>query len=86
MLRLIIIVGLAFFVYKLVSGLLGLTSIVRQSQKMKRRLKERQGGEMAEDPNCHTYVPKSTAIQKNISGQIYYFCGSDCAETFLKNK
>lgn len=41
-------------------------------------------GDMVKDPVCQTYIPKSLAIEKKIEGQIYYFCGAECATKFLE--
>lgn len=38
--------------------------------------------EMVKDPVCQTYIPKASAIQKNVHGETYYFCGTECAERF----
>jgi YHS domain-containing protein len=40
--------------------------------------------EMVQDPICRTYVPRATALEEKIGGQMYYFCSKECAETFQK--
>lgn len=39
-------------------------------------------GQMVEDPECHTFVPRSTAVIENIDGQTYCFCSKHCAVAF----
>jgi uncharacterized protein len=39
--------------------------------------------EMVKDPVCQTYIPKSLAIQKTITGEIRYFCSEECVSKFL---
>ena len=39
---------------------------------------------MVEDPVCHTYIPKETAQQLKVEGQIFYFCGKECEKVFVK--
>lgn len=40
--------------------------------------------QMVQDPNCRVFVPKGTAVQQQIGGQIYFFCSRDCARAFQK--
>ena len=40
--------------------------------------------EMVQDPHCHTYVPKETALRATIDGEVYYFCSHECAQEFKK--
>ena len=42
--------------------------------------------EMVQDPNCLTYVPKGSAVRKNLGGETYYFCSQACADAFLAKK
>ena len=44
------------------------------------------GEDLVEDPVCHTYVPVSQAIKKEISGKSYYFCSQQCSEKYLSEK
>jgi YHS domain-containing protein len=39
---------------------------------------------MVQDPVCRMYVPRGSAVSASIGGQTYYFCSSDCAQTFHK--
>jgi uncharacterized protein len=39
-------------------------------------------GEMVQDPQCGTYVPKQDAIRRAIRGRQHYFCSETCAERF----
>ncbi len=38
------------------------------------------GSDLHRDPVCGTFVVESTPFQKQIFGQKYYFCSSDCRE------
>ncbi len=40
--------------------------------------------QMVQDPVCHVYVPRESAVAASIGGQTYYFCSRDCAQTFQK--
>ena len=82
-LRLIIIAGLLYILFRLLTG------------SKKKAKKVRQGGSsgsgaiqdvLVEDPVCHTYIPKGQAVQLHHDHQMYYFCSNKCCETFLKEK
>ena len=43
-----------------------------------------QGDEMALDPVCQSYYPKSEALRVRNGNEIIYFCSEECREKFLK--
>ena len=40
--------------------------------------------QMVQDPVCHVFVPRGSAVREVIGGQTYCFCSKDCAATFQK--
>ena len=38
--------------------------------------------ELVQDPYCHTYLPRSQAIRRNIRGSEYFFCSPGCLDKF----
>ena len=42
--------------------------------------------EMAQDPNCGTYVPKKQSITKSVQGKEYFFCSKKCADEYSSKK
>jgi len=40
--------------------------------------------QMVQDPVCHVFVPRGTAVTEVIGGQTYCFCGRSCADKFQK--
>ena len=40
--------------------------------------------QMLQDPVCHAYIPRESAVSARIGGQTYYFCSENCAATFQK--
>ena len=40
------------------------------------------GGELKKDPVCGTFISASTALQKKVGGETYYFCSEDCRSKF----
>ena len=42
------------------------------------------GGELKKDPVCGTFISTSTAIQKKVGGEIYYFCSPECRDKFKR--
>jgi YHS domain-containing protein len=41
--------------------------------------------ELVQDPHCHTYIPKETALRTTIGGEVYYFCCQDCLDEYKRN-
>ena len=42
--------------------------------------------DMAQDPNCGTYVPKRQAVTKSIQAKEYFFCSKKCADEYSPKK
>lgn len=42
--------------------------------------------QMVLDQVCQTFVPRRTALAKEIGGQLYYFCSNTCLTTFEKRQ
>ena len=45
--------------------------------------------EMVQDPFCKAYVPRRTAVRRNIGGQDFFYCSQECArkhEEEIKNR
>jgi len=42
--------------------------------------------ELVQDPHCHTYIPKETALRATIGGEVRYFCSQKCLEEFKKSQ
>lgn len=40
--------------------------------------------QMVQDPVCHVFVPRGSAVTEVIGGQTYCFCSRNCATTFQK--
>jgi len=38
--------------------------------------------EMVQDPVCRVYIQKSTALSATVSGEVHYFCSSECMMKF----
>ena len=82
MVRLIVIVLIAYFAYKLFRDLfkIGPGASGRDSSGSVI-------SEMVEDPLCKTYVPRNEAYRTVINGEEMFFCSRECAEKFKqKNK
>ena len=37
---------------------------------------------LKKDPVCGTFIAPSTAVQKVVGGQTYYFCSAECRDKF----
>jgi YHS domain-containing protein len=40
--------------------------------------------ELVQDPHCHTYISKETALRATIGGEVLYFCSQKCLEEYKK--
>jgi YHS domain-containing protein len=40
--------------------------------------------ELVQDPSCQTYIPKRSALKKNVAGRVLYFCGQECMERYFR--
>ena len=40
------------------------------------------GGELKKDPVCGTFIAMSTALQKKVAGETYFFCSPECRDKF----
>ena len=38
--------------------------------------------QMVEDPECHAFVPRRTAVVEEVRGHSYCFCSRECARAF----
>ncbi|MBW2039488.1 MAG: YHS domain-containing protein [Deltaproteobacteria bacterium] len=56
----------------------------RQQKIFKRYHGESADKELVQDPQCHTYIPKETALKAQINGEVYYFCSRECLDKFKK--
>lgn len=79
MYRLILVLGLLIVLFFL------LRSVIRDVLAKRRGTHELTDHDhMVQDPVCRMYVPRGSAVAASIGGQTYYFCSSDCAQTFQK--
>jgi len=76
--RLLIIVVLAFLLYRVLKRLI----VPRQRMHMSNNMGA--VDEMVQDPFCKTYIPLRSAQRKVIQGQEYFFCSKECADRFEK--
>jgi YHS domain-containing protein len=77
--RLIVTIAVIYLLYKLVRGIMLLSSGDRTNPG-DREITSRE--DLVEDPWCHTYIPQSDAVQATIEGRTVYFCSRDCYKKF----
>jgi YHS domain-containing protein len=41
--------------------------------------------EMVQDPHCHTYIPKETALRATFDEEVYYFCSQECLDEYKRS-
>jgi YHS domain-containing protein len=81
MIRLLILLLLAYLFFRIVKGVFSLLG--GGGQELKRdRDEEKVIDEMVQDPSCKTYIPRREAIRKVVQGQEYFFCSKECTRKF----
>jgi YHS domain-containing protein len=82
MYRLLVILGLLMVLYFLVRR------VVREfkSGHLDRRGLSVDQDQMVQDPVCLTFVPKKIAVEERVGEQTYWFCSSQCAADFQKQR
>jgi uncharacterized protein len=76
MLRFLIILVLAYVLYRLIRGAFS------PSKEIYRGKNGAVIDEMVQDPFCKTYIPRRESIRKVIDGEEYFFCSETCADQF----
>jgi YHS domain-containing protein len=61
-------------------------SFVNPQPQAARKPSVEAGGELKRDPVCGTFISTSTALQKKLGGETYYFCSPSCREKFSLQK
>lgn len=83
MYRILLILALFVLLYFL------LRSAIRELKRTETLSKGTKGAmtdknRMVQDPVCHVFVPRGSAVTEEIGGQTYCFCSHDCARTFKR--
>ena len=81
--KIIILIIALYIVYRIITK--PSVSKERPSSFDAKKTPVRDGEETVFDSVCGTYVPKSAAITEKKGGSLFYFCGADCREKFLKS-
>ena len=76
MVRLIILVILAYVLYRVVK------KVFYPDRKIERGGAGGAIDEMVQDPFCKTYIPRRESVRRIIEGQEHRFCSDDCADKF----
>ena len=77
MLRLLVLLLLAYIIYRVVKAYLG------SGRRLRRRdAAPLDADEMVLDPQCRSYVPKKEAVIR----QDRYFCSEECARLYLTRR
>ena len=81
--KLVILIILLYITYRLITK----PSVPKErpSSFDAKKTPVRDGEETVFDAVCGSYVPKSAAITEKKGGSLFYFCGTDCREKFLKS-
>ena len=86
MLRLLIIAGLVYLLYRAFNSWL-LKHRPPSNGSVADRNSEAIDDIMVKDPQCNVYFPKRKAVRATIDGQELFFCSTECRDHyFLENK
>lgn len=85
MLRLLIIAGLIYFLYRAINSWL-----TKHISGTGESADNRNSGEiddiMVKDPQCQVYFPKRKAVRMTTNGQELFFCSAECRDKYLLEK
>jgi YHS domain. len=82
--RFFVFITLIYLLYKIIKTVQQLKPTENENYQSK---SSSAGGEdLVEDPICHTFVPVSQALKKEISGRDYYFCSKQCIDKYESEK
>ena len=85
MLRLLIIAGLIYLLYRAFNS--WLTKHIPPSSESAAGKKRGEIDDiMVKDPQCQAYFPKRKAVRMTTDGQEFYFCSTDCRDKYLLKK
>ncbi len=84
--RLIIIILIAYILYRFLKGLFALQERPQYRPQPLQPRPTAGSEELVEDTHCHTYVPLSNAYRASVKGKIFYFCSSKCLDEFTANQ
>ncbi len=87
MFRVVLYLLLAIVLISMLRGVIGIVGklfgdFVGSPQQSARRPSVPSGGELKKDPVCGTFISPATAVQKRVSGTVYYFCSPECRDKF----
>ena len=78
--RYLILFVLLFLCYYVLKKIIFPTQ--RTYKIFKRHYKSSTDKELVQDPHCHTYIPKETALRTTIEGEVCYFCSQACLDEY----
>lgn len=82
MIRLLIIIGVVFLVYKARKLWLNFKRSVEKAVD-NLNAPEQIDDIMVQDPSCQVYIPRREALHVKHKGRDIYFCSEECKEQFL---
>jgi len=88
LIRILIIVGLFFLIYRVLRGLISPAPLNRFKGSRPDYDTENDSDpeELIRDPNCGIYLPRKQAIAALIGGRVSYFCSEECKRQYIENR
>ncbi len=87
-LRFLLLLGIGYFLYKVLWKGEGLGFFKSKTKKKRTHLYKSPKviEEMKKDPICGTYIPENQAIKYRRMSTTYYFCSEECKQKFKELK
>jgi len=78
--RLLILLAVAYLAFRLLRSWLGPGKTTAYNGRGAGRIDD----EMVQDPFCHIYFPRRSAVSLNHNGREVFFCSAHCRDHFLE--
>ena len=82
MIRILILLGIGYFGYKILKSWIAGSATKTLSKPPTGRIDD----VMVKDPYCHVYFPKREGIRLRVDGEDVYFCSKECRDKFLASR
>jgi len=88
LIRVLIIVGLFYLIYRVLKGLINPAPLNRFKEVRPDLETENEADpeELIRDPNCGIYLPQKQGIAAFVGGKVLYFCSEECKQQYIENR
>jgi len=80
--RFVFIVVIAYLLYRIMKGLLSVSSKKKPEVRYSTDGRIIQGGDLVQDPYCKIYIPEKDAYKGSLDGITLNFCSKNCFKKY----